>query len=625
MAEKVDFTRGKRPITFVDLFAGAGGFSEGFLQAYTPDKYFDFILASDISPTCELTHKARYNEQLGLQTAFITEDIMSDKFLEKLQAKVGGREIDVVTGGPSCQSFSLSGRRRKNDKRDNLFLHYIKVIKALKPKYFVMENVTGLLTKDEGRFKDAIKEEIRSIIDVDVIPELMEYLHKLLADVPDLLKNGVLLKVRMELEDGKEYSAQEKQFFSVLEEQFKVITKQLSFKISKSSSSINTVRHGIRLLSHSKSRERIRTAIIQEKTASDIDNDAFAKNMNRFIDSLQDEDIIKEIKGALVKQEGLEDLQEDIQNFITMLDLYLAPLDECLNFLTEIAQRDDSIDTLNRLREDIHLYKVEDPIVVNSADYGVPQARGRVLFIGSRKGQRIITSIPATVNSDERVCIYEALSDLDFIGNGEEVNTYRPYPHIPEYEHLVIARSADGKPTQEGGKTYTEWSKEGRLQHRFEVKRLPFYVKDAYELKHKRKWHTAELQNHQTSNHREIVQKRLEAIAKFGGYTPECKAYLEENGLFSNKRNYTVLNPAGLSPTVVTLPDDFIHYASHRALTVREMARLQSFDDSFVFQGKRTTGGDMRKVETPQYTMVGNAVPPLMARAIGNVILKNID
>ena len=53
MAEKVDFTKGRRPITFVDLFAGAGGFSEGFLQSYTKDKYFDFILASDISPTCE--------------------------------------------------------------------------------------------------------------------------------------------------------------------------------------------------------------------------------------------------------------------------------------------------------------------------------------------------------------------------------------------------------------------------------------------------------------------------------------------------------------------------------------------------------------------------------------------
>ena len=54
------------------------------------------------------------------------------------------------------------------------------------------------------------------------------------------------------------------------------------------------------------------------------------------------------------------------------------------------------------------------------------------------------------------------------------------------------------------------------------------------------------------------------------------------------------------------------------------MARLQSFDDSFVFQGKRTTGGDRRKLETPQYTQVGNAVPPLMARAIAMEILSHI-
>ena len=54
------------------------------------------------------------------------------------------------------------------------------------------------------------------------------------------------------------------------------------------------------------------------------------------------------------------------------------------------------------------------------------------------------------------------------------------------------------------------------------------------------------------------------------------------------------------------------------------MATLQSIDDSFVFQGKRTTGGDRRKFETPQFTQVGNAVPPLMARAIASVILKNI-
>lgn len=625
MAEKVEFTRGRRPITYVDLFAGAGGFSEGFLQSYTADKYFDFILASDISPTCELTHKARYNEQLGLQTAFIKEDIMNDKFLEKLLSKIGDRDVDVVTGGPSCQSFSLSGRRRKNDKRDNLFLHYIKVIKALKPKYFVMENVTGLLTKDQGHFKEAVKEEIRTIIDVSVIPELMDYLDRILSNVPALLKNGIMLKIRMELEDGKDYSSLEKQFFAVLEEQFKIITKQLDFKTSKSGRNINTIRHGLRLLSHSQSREKLRTAIIQEKTASDLDNDVFASKMNKLIDSLQDEAIIKEIKEAIDKEESLKLIQEDVEDFLKLLDMYLASLDETLHALELYATIFNSVDTLNRLIEDIHLYKVNEPIVVNSADYGVPQTRERVLFIGARKDQQPITDIPATVHTEDRVSIYEAISDLDFIGNGEEVNTYRPYPKIQDYEPLIINRTADSRPEQEGGQSYAEWSKTGRLQHRFEIKGQPFYVKDEDELKHKRKRQLAVLQNHKTSRHSEIVQQRLDAIAQFGGYTPECKAYLEENGLFSNKRNYTLLNPAGQSPTVVTLPDDFIHYASHRALTVREMARLQSFDDSFVFQGKRTTGGEMRKFETPQYTMVGNAVPPLMARAIGNVILENID
>ena len=55
------------------------------------------------------------------------------------------------------------------------------------------------------------------------------------------------------------------------------------------------------------------------------------------------------------------------------------------------------------------------------------------------------------------------------------------------------------------------------------------------------------------------------------------------------------------------------------------MARLQSFDDDFVFQGKRTTGGDRRRVELPQPTLVGNAVPPLLARAIAEAILEALE
>jgi len=95
-------------------------------------------------------------------------------------------------------------------------------------------------------------------------------------------------------------------------------------------------------------------------------------------------------------------------------------------------------------------------------------------------------------------------------------------------------------------------------------------------------------------------------------------------GLESGKRNYNVLNANSVSPTVVTMPDDYIHYSVPRSLTVREMARLQSFDDSFVFQGKRSTGGNKRKEEVPQYTLVGNAVPPVLGRAIAMQILRKI-
>ena len=159
--------------TFVDMFAGAGGFSEGFLQAEENDRYFDFLLASDINPTCEVTHRMRYNHQLGLKTEFLTKDITSSDFIEELCAKIeenfGSTNVDVLTGGPPCQSFSLAGERRKNDKKDDLFAYYLKVIEALRPKYFVMENVHGILTKDEGKIKDRILREIRNIVDLEAL------------------------------------------------------------------------------------------------------------------------------------------------------------------------------------------------------------------------------------------------------------------------------------------------------------------------------------------------------------------------------------------------------------------------------------------------------------------------
>ncbi|MDE0455990.1 MAG: DNA cytosine methyltransferase [Chromatiales bacterium] len=87
------------------------------------------------------------------------------------------------------------------------------------------------------------------------------------------------------------------------------------------------------------------------------------------------------------------------------------------------------------------------------------------------------------------------------------------------------------------------------------------------------------------------------------------------------KRCVTPLDPQSTAPTVTTLPDDFVHYSEPRTMSVREHARLQSFPDWFSFCGPYTAGSIRRKYACPRYTQVGNAVPPLLAEAIGESLL----
>lgn len=626
MAERKDFLKGRTAVTFLDLFAGAGGISEGFLQAFTADKYFKFILASDINENCELTHTVRYNHQFGLDTKFLTEDIMSPNFIPRLLEELGGQEIDVVTGGPSCQSFSLSGRRKRFDKRDNLFLHYLNVIRKLRPKYFVMENVKGLLTKDKGKFKDAILKEIRSIIDDSNIPAFLVYLNGVLDKTASaFVKNCFLTKMNIEISDDKEALESRDNYFSYLDAQFKTITRKLDYRLSKSNINIATIRHGLNLLRRTDERDAITAAIINEKTNADIDNDFFVNGFNSFLSLIDDSTIINTILSAIDTFEEFDNSSLEVKEFREMIKLYSYTLDETFEAIRDYSRRHGTEKEFNKHLDSIRLYRVAKPIVVYSADYGVPQNRERVLFIGCRKDQELIDSIPATVNPDEKVTVYEAIHDLDFIGNGSVESEYGKRRVIDQYEPLIRTREVQGHVSQSSeALTFAEWSKLGRFGHRFTFNCEPFYVRSLEELSNNLFCEPVVLYNHQTSSQSDDVKRRLSIIAKHGVYDSECKEELNSLGLDSNKRNYTVLNPEGQSPTVVTMPDDFIHYAAHRAMTVREMARLQSFDDSFVFQGKRQTGGNKRKSEIPQYTLVGNAVPPLMARAIANTILTHI-
>ncbi|AEL25872.1 DNA cytosine methyltransferase [Cyclobacterium marinum] len=618
-----------KPFAFVDLFAGAGGFSEGFLQAEVNNKYFDFIAASDINENCELTHIVRYNHQLGLEASFLKQDITEPDFLDNLLEKIGDRKIDVVCGGPPCQSFSLAGKRKKFDKKDDLFSHYLEVIKLLQPKYFVMENVKGILTKENGKIKDLIIQEINSIVDIKEIPALVLFIKKVKVKHDSFLFESIVKRVEMEkLRDG-DLELSREGYIKFVDNRFKQITPKIAdYKTSKTDSRINTIRHGFNILARTKEWQKLKRDIIKEKDQCNIDSDAYVDTFNSFLTKISPDNVIVEIETAFKSLKVPNEFKNDCEDIISALKIYISTFDETVDLLSSLCSESEK-NELSKILESIRLYKIEKPFVVNASNYGVPQNRERVLFIGCRKDQRFISDIPPTVSEKEKVSVFEAIYDLDFIGNNEEAHHYELVDISKQYngtakkmKNLLKKRSASGEQNSKSGKSFADWSKEGRLIKRYQPQTKPFYVKSLQGLEKGEKYFDI-LNNHKTSNQNKDVIKRLQIILNNGDYRT-AQSELEKCGLASNKRHYNVLNPEAQSSTIMTIPDDYIHYNSPRALTVREMARLQSFDDSFVFQGKRSTGGNNRKTEVPQFTLVGNAVPPLLARAVATEILKNI-
>lgn len=129
-------------------------------------------------------------------------------------------------------------------------------------------------------------------------------------------------------------------------------------------------------------------------------------------------------------------------------------------------------------------------------------------------------------------------------------------------------------------------------------------------------------------NSKDISDKSWDELKKYSFLDEHGKdaIFLEKNefirylGLIpTKKQTQKALVSEKPAPAALSIPDDACHYDHQelRVLTVREMARIQSFPDNFVFRSKVTTGGQMRKFEVPQYTQVGNAVPPLLGLAIG--------
>lgn len=288
--------------------------------------------------------------------------------------------------------------------------------------------------------------------------------------------------------------------------------------------------------------------------------------------------------------------------------------------ITGIRYPDGSV-TPDILRSELNEvgYDTLEPKILNAADYGVPQRRNRIIFMGYRRGL-IPPAYPApTVTPENYVTILDAIGDLiTDPAIRAEVN-----PNLSQYQlesRMGRTPCMTGEPISQELPENTELSKQTKI------------VRERFEL--------FKIGETGTNLRRRVAEEGIDISDKPALIKLCCEklkmtarevirlfkragASAEQLDVLLTKKNIRQRwSPNEPSATIVTIADDYISPWEPRTFSVREMARCQSFDDSFVFLGKRTTGGLLRRKEIPQYTQVGNAVPPLLAKAVALEIMR---
>ncbi len=197
----------RRKYTFIDLFAGCGGLSEGFYR-----QGFKALAHAEIDHwACEtLRTRMKFYGYKDYNREVIEHDITADDILERIDNAVNGRTVDVIIGGPPCQAYSTAGRVRDgkkmaSDPRNYLFESYVKILEYYSPKFFVFENVTGLLSaqvKNAPIFPKVLK-ALGNKYKVIGNPEVL-VLNTADYGVPQLRKRVIIIGVRKDIDKSAE-------------------------------------------------------------------------------------------------------------------------------------------------------------------------------------------------------------------------------------------------------------------------------------------------------------------------------------------------------------------------------------------------------------------------------------
>lgn len=158
----------KRPRSVIDLFAGAGGFAEGFRQAG-----FRTIVANELDEWAAATFRANHG-------VYGAEVVVGDVGSRRVQAQILehalGREIDAIIGGPPCQAFSQVRNHSRiiDDPRNRLYRHFVRLVRLIQPRVFVMENVVGLDNIAGGEVKKQVLQDLSLYGDYRVASRVLD-------------------------------------------------------------------------------------------------------------------------------------------------------------------------------------------------------------------------------------------------------------------------------------------------------------------------------------------------------------------------------------------------------------------------------------------------------------------
>lgn len=231
--------------------------------------------------------------------------------------------------------------------------------------------------------------------------------------------------------------------------------------------------------------------------------------------------------------------------------------------------------------------------LIDFSQYGVPQKRTRFILVGIQK-----ELVSDAVNRSTFFKRVEENKKDFLINRGLELN--------PTLENAISDLLRSNGTVQSETPNFMA-GKYGKIESKFQK----------YARKYKRQ--NSPIDSHRFAKHTSLVENRFQIAIDEKLNSAEYKKR------FKLKKSSTkILDKDKPTPTITTLPDDYIHYCEPRIMTVREYARIQSFPDSYQFKGKYTTGGKLRTEEVPRYSQIGNAIPPLFGEQAG-IILSQIS